>query len=61
MPTMEFFCREMAKETLPIYLKKKSGLCLLGDVRAADTIEVGKQPYLVLGICDGPICFIKKP
>lgn len=41
--------------------QKKSGLCLMGDVRSADTIDVGKQPYLVLGICDGPVCFIKKP
>jgi hypothetical protein len=43
------------------YVKQPaSGICVLGDVKSVSEIRVNKQPYLVLGISNGPVQFYKE-
>ncbi|HQD10383.1 MAG TPA: hypothetical protein PLQ65_12005, partial [Flavihumibacter sp.] len=36
-----------------------SGLCIMGDVKAADTLAINKQNYLFVGVSNGPLQFYK--
>jgi hypothetical protein len=43
------------------YVKQPaSGICVFGDVKSVSEIWVNKQPYLVLGISNGPVQFYKE-
>jgi hypothetical protein len=43
------------------YVKQPAaGICVLGDVKSVSEIRVNKQPYLVLGISNGPVQFYKE-
>jgi len=37
-----------------------AGLCVLGDVKSVSEISVNKQPYLVVGVGNGPVQFYKE-
>ncbi|MBO0358588.1 VCBS repeat-containing protein [Hymenobacter sp. BT186] len=37
-----------------------AGICVLGDVKSVSEITVNRQPYLVVGVSNGPIQFYKK-
>ena len=37
-----------------------AGLCVMGDVKSVCEVTVSKQPYLVVGISNGPVQFYKK-
>jgi len=43
------------------YVKQPAaGICVLGDVKSVSEITVNKQPYLVVGVSDGPVQFYKE-
>ena len=45
-----------------VYVKQtRSGLNLIGDVRSAEEISVGRTRYLVVGINNGDLRFFKAP
>ena len=37
-----------------------AGICVVGDVKSVSEIKVNKQPYLVVGVGDGPVQFYKE-
>jgi hypothetical protein len=37
-----------------------AGICVLGDVKSVSEILVNRQPYLVVGVSDGPVQFYKE-
>ncbi|MBJ6142272.1 VCBS repeat-containing protein [Hymenobacter sp. BT559] len=43
------------------YVKQPAaGICVLGDVKSVSEITVNKQPYLVVGVSNGPVQFYKE-
>jgi hypothetical protein len=43
------------------YVKQPAaGICVLGDVKSVSEIMVNKQPYLVVGVSNGPVQFYKE-
>ncbi|MFD1874207.1 VCBS repeat-containing protein [Hymenobacter bucti] len=43
------------------YVKQPAaGLCVLGDVKSVSEIKVNKQPYLMVGVSNGPVQFYKE-
>ncbi|WP_416381005.1 VCBS repeat-containing protein [Hymenobacter sp. GOD-10R] len=43
------------------YVKQPTaGICVMGDVKSVSEITVNKQPYLVVGVSNGPVQFYKK-
>lgn len=39
----------------------KSGLCVMGDVKSVEEVNVEKQNYLLIGICNEELQFYKEP
>jgi len=39
----------------------KSGLCVMGDVKSAEEVNINKQNYLLIGICNEELQFYKEP
>jgi len=37
-----------------------AGICVVGDVKSVGEITVNRQPYLVVGVSDGPVQFYKE-
>jgi hypothetical protein len=37
-----------------------AGICVLGDVKSVSEILVNRQPYLVVGVSNGPVQFYKE-
>jgi hypothetical protein len=43
------------------YVKQPTaGICVVGDVKSVSEIRVNKQPYLVVGVSNGPVQFYKE-